>query len=154
MEPVFYSSKLNLPPPAYEPHHIVESFYQNRTMDKGYPVQQPTSSFASVPPSYSHHVIEPQRMELMQNQNISAPLCQSTVVTISPAELPVRDHLVWSIANIIHMNVCCLGLIALLFSVKSRDQKLIGNKTRAQNYGGIAMALNIAATVITSIIII
>ncbi|KAE8607069.1 hypothetical protein XENTR_v10010989 [Xenopus tropicalis] len=75
-------------------------------------------------------------------------------MTISATELPVRDHLVWSIANTFCMNVCCLGLIAILFSVKSRDQKLIGNRTRAQNYGSIALALNITATVIYGIVII
>ncbi|KAM4617256.1 dispanin subfamily A member 2b-like [Discoglossus pictus] len=74
---------------------------------------------------------------------------QSTVVTVSPNEPPVRDHLIWSIFNIIYMNFCCLGLLALVFSVKSRDQKLIGNKNGARSYGVTSRSLNIAATVLT-----
>ncbi|XP_009698855.1 PREDICTED: interferon-induced transmembrane protein 5, partial [Cariama cristata] len=35
--------------------------------------------------------------------------------TVSP---PPRDHLVWSIFNTIYMNFCCLGFVALAFSVK------------------------------------
>ncbi|XP_009984457.1 PREDICTED: interferon-induced transmembrane protein 5, partial [Tauraco erythrolophus] len=31
---------------------------------------------------------------------------------------PPRDHLVWSIFNTIYMNFCCLGFVALAFSVK------------------------------------
>eukprot|EP00079_Xenopus_tropicalis_P016013 XP_004914274.1 PREDICTED: dispanin subfamily A member 2b-like [Xenopus tropicalis] len=123
-------------------------------MADSYPVQQPSSSPARAPPFYSNHAIEPERVEMLQHQNIPGPHCQSTVMTISATELPVRDHLVWSIANTFCMNVCCLGLIAILFSVKSRDQKLIGNRTRAQNYGSIALALNITATVIYGIVII
>lgn len=33
---------------------------------------------------------------------------------------PPRDHLVWSIFNTIYMNFCCLGFVALAFSVKVR----------------------------------
>lgn len=36
-----------------------------------------------------------------------------------PPALP-RDHLVWSIFNTIYMNFCCLGFVALAFSVKVR----------------------------------
>lgn len=36
-----------------------------------------------------------------------------------PSPLP-RDHLVWSIFNTIYMNFCCLGFVALAFSVKVR----------------------------------
>lgn len=31
---------------------------------------------------------------------------------------PPRDHLIWSIFNTIYMNFCCLGFVALAFSVK------------------------------------
>lgn len=33
---------------------------------------------------------------------------------------PPRDHLIWSIFNTIYMNFCCLGFVALAFSVKVR----------------------------------
>ncbi|KAM3920211.1 interferon-induced transmembrane protein 5-like [Leptodactylus fuscus] len=62
---------------------------------------------------------------------------------------PVKDHLVWSIVNTIHMNFCCLGLIALIFSVKSWDQKLLGNQSVARKYGAKARCLNIASSVLT-----
>ncbi|KAM4617388.1 dispanin subfamily A member 2b-like [Discoglossus pictus] len=88
-------------------------------------------------PLYKDHGYDPSRQ------------VQSTVVTVSPDEPPVRDHLVWSIFNMIYMNFCCLGLLALVFSVKSRDQKLIGNKNGAQSYGVTSRSLNISATVLT-----
>ncbi|XP_056272350.1 interferon-induced transmembrane protein 5-like isoform X2 [Pseudoliparis swirei] len=28
------------------------------------------------------------------------------------------DHVVWSICSFIHLNPCCLGLLALIFSIK------------------------------------
>ncbi|XP_009999783.1 PREDICTED: interferon-induced transmembrane protein 5 [Chaetura pelagica] len=41
---------------------------------------------------------------------------QEPTPTVS-SPLP-RDHLVWSIFNTIYMNFCCLGFVALAFSVK------------------------------------
>ncbi|CAJ0947852.1 unnamed protein product [Ranitomeya imitator] len=43
---------------------------------------------------------------------------ESTKVTIISDQPPVRDHVIWSILNFFYMNFCCLGLIALIFSVK------------------------------------
>ncbi|GCB85190.1 hypothetical protein scyTo_0025874, partial [Scyliorhinus torazame] len=43
---------------------------------------------------------------------------QSTVITMAPNAPPVRDHLLWSIFNFFYMNFCCLGFVALVFSVK------------------------------------
>ena len=37
-----------------------------------------------------------------------------------PGSSPPRDHLLWSIFNTIYMNLCCLGFVALAFSVKVR----------------------------------
>lgn len=42
-----------------------------------------------------------------------------TVITIRSSVVP-RDHLIWSIFNIVYMNFCCLGLVALAYSVKVR----------------------------------
>ncbi|KAM4617389.1 dispanin subfamily A member 2b-like [Discoglossus pictus] len=92
---------------------------------------------AEAPPLYKDHGYDPSRQ------------VQSTVVTVSPNEPPVRDHLIWSIFNIIYMNFCCLGLLALVFSVKSRDQKQVGDKNGARSYGITSRSLNIAATVLT-----
>ncbi|XP_053305255.1 dispanin subfamily A member 2b-like [Spea bombifrons] len=84
----------------------------------------------------------------MKTQNVSAPHPQATVVTITPTDPPVRDHLVWSIFNLFYMNPCCLGLLALVFSVKTRDRKIIGDANAAKSYGSTALSLNIAATVL------
>lgn len=43
----------------------------------------------------------------------------ATVLAIGTSPLP-RDHLLWSIFNTIYMNFCCLGFVALAFSVKVR----------------------------------
>nr|XP_009681907.1 PREDICTED: interferon-induced transmembrane protein 5 [Struthio camelus australis] len=40
-----------------------------------------------------------------------------TVITIGSSVVP-RDHLIWSVFNTIYMNFCCLGFVALAFSVK------------------------------------
>ncbi|XP_077144122.1 dispanin subfamily A member 2b-like [Ranitomeya variabilis] len=74
---------------------------------------------------------------------------ESTKVTIISDQPPVRDHIIWSILNSFYMNFCCLGLIALIFSVKSRDQKLAGNQDGAMNYGTKARSFNIASSVLT-----
>ncbi|XP_075693811.1 dispanin subfamily A member 2b-like [Rhinoderma darwinii] len=76
---------------------------------------------------------------------------KSTVVVIQDA-LPVRDDLLWSIFNSIYMNACCLGFVALTYSVKSRDRKLFGDKTGAMSYASNARKFNIAATVISAIL--
>ncbi|XP_067903066.1 dispanin subfamily A member 2b-like [Heterodontus francisci] len=59
--------------------------------------------------------------------------------------IPVRDHLLWSLLNLAYMNVCCIGFVALVFSVKSRDRKVMGDVEGAQHYASKARALNIAA---------
>lgn len=63
-----------------------------------------------------------------------------------------RDFLVWSIFNIIHFNIFCLGFIAVAFSVKARDRRFVGDQNGAKHYGNTAKHLNIAATVLTCIL--
>nr|Q91499.1 RecName: Full=Dispanin subfamily A member 2b; Short=DSPA2b; AltName: Full=14 kDa transmembrane protein [Torpedo marmorata]AAC59660.1 14 kDa transmembrane protein [Torpedo marmorata] len=72
----------------------------------------------------------------------------------APGTLPIRDHLPWSIFNLFYMNVCCLGLTAMIFSVKSRDRKVVGDVEGARHYGSTARSLNIAATVLGILLII
>lgn len=66
------------------------------------------------PPSYSESCNE------QELRNIPSQQSQITVVTIVPEIPPVRDHLIWSLFNTMYMNILCLGLIALVFSVKVR----------------------------------
>ncbi|OCT83861.1 dispanin subfamily A member 2b [Xenopus laevis] len=77
------------------------------------------------------------------------PQAQSTVVNIQSSEKPQRDYLVWSIFNLIHFNFCCLGLLALVFSVKSRDRKQLRDTSGAKHYASTSRSLNIATTVLS-----
>ncbi|KFP56693.1 Interferon-induced transmembrane protein 5, partial [Cathartes aura] len=88
--------------------------------------------------------------------------CPTTLVAPPP-----RDHLVWSIFNTIYMNFCCLGFVALAFSVKvgvpSGDGRpnIWGGKIPAakkagpegsRSMGSRVLPLLLAALVITGII--
>ncbi|XP_040265478.1 dispanin subfamily A member 2b-like [Bufo bufo] len=75
----------------------------------------------------------------------------STVVVVQQDNTPVRDDFLWSIFNTIYFNACCLGFVALSYSVKSRDRKLFGDKIGATGYGITARKFNIAATVISAL---
>ncbi|NXI36864.1 IFM5 protein, partial [Galbula dea] len=59
---------------------------------------------------------------------------------------PPRDHLIWSIFNTIYMNFCCLGFVALAFSVKARDRKVAGDVEAAQRFSSKAKCYNALAT--------
>ncbi|XP_057286565.1 dispanin subfamily A member 2b-like [Pezoporus wallicus] len=77
-------------------------------------------------------------------------LPQSAVIPVEgPREPPPRDHLVWSICTTLYANVCCLGFMALVYSVKSRDRKVLGDYSGAVSYGSTAKQLNITALVLS-----
>lgn len=60
---------------------------------------------------------------------------------------PPKDFVVWSLFNAIFLNYfCCLGFLALVFSIKSRDRKIVGDLVGAQHYGATAKVLNIMST--------
>ncbi|XP_066439146.1 dispanin subfamily A member 2b-like [Eleutherodactylus coqui] len=101
----------------------------------------------TAPPPYEHV------KEEMEFRNCPAQTMQSTVVTITPDGPPVRDHLIWSTFNTVYFNFCCLGFLAFVFSVKSRDRKLHGDKHGAVNYASTARSLNIAATVVSILVL-
>ncbi|XP_075438851.1 dispanin subfamily A member 2b-like [Ascaphus truei] len=106
------------------------------------------SPVAGAPPFYGNQGYEPLREELMEFRGVSGEQSQSTVL-IMANDPPVRDHIVWSLFNTIFLNFCCLGFFALVFSVKSRDRKLIRDVSGATSYGSTARSLNIAATVLS-----
>ncbi|NWV26895.1 IFM1 protein, partial [Origma solitaria] len=81
-------------------------------------------------------------------------LPRSTTVLMEEQPKPPRDHLVWSLFTTVYCNFCCLGLLALVFSVKSRDRKVLGDYSGAQSYSSTAKGLNIAALVLNIITII
>ncbi|KAL7992049.1 hypothetical protein Chor_016305 [Crotalus horridus] len=62
-----------------------------------------------------------------------------------------RDYLLWSLFNLLFLSgycFCCLSFSALVFSIKARDHKVIGDPERAATYGKTARCLNIAACLI------
>ncbi|XP_041053682.1 dispanin subfamily A member 2b-like [Carcharodon carcharias] len=77
---------------------------------------------------------------------------QTTVVTMAPNVLSFRDHLLWSIFNFFYLNFCCLGFVALVYSVKSRDRKLVGDVEGARHYAATARTLNIVTTVLSILV--
>ncbi|XP_030221627.1 interferon-induced transmembrane protein 3-like [Gadus morhua] len=89
----------------------------------------------------------PQLQEMQYNRDLD------TVVTIvNPVEHP-RDYVVWSIFSIFYGNPFCLGLAALIFSIKARDMKVTGDLQRARGYSKWALGLNVAALIIIVLIV-
>ncbi|KAM9351919.1 dispanin subfamily A member 2b-like [Symphorus nematophorus] len=80
-----------------------------------------------------------------------ATVVQYTTVNVTSE--PPKDHIIWSLCCFVYSNLCCLGLAALIFSVKARDRKMVGDLEGARHYGSTARCLNIWATVLISIII-
>ncbi|XP_073328792.1 dispanin subfamily A member 2b-like [Pagrus major] len=80
-----------------------------------------------------------------------ATVVQYTTVNISSE--PPKDHIIWSLCCFVYANPFCLGLAALIFSIKARDRKVAGDLEGARHYASTARCLNILATVLVSIII-
>ncbi|XP_053304634.1 dispanin subfamily A member 2b-like [Spea bombifrons] len=114
--------------------------------------EQSKNSFFSRVNTFNDY--EPLREQNVGIQNMAGHLPQATVVTIPTMAPPLKDHLVWSIFNTAYLNFCCLGLLALVFSVKSRDRKLVGDASGARSYGSTAKSLNIAATVFSILVVV
>ncbi|NXJ55740.1 IFM1 protein, partial [Spizaetus tyrannus] len=82
-------------------------------------------------------------------------LPRSTVVSVEPPPPPPpRDHLAWSLCTTLYANICCLGFMALVFSVKSRDRKVLGDYSGALSYGSTAKYLNITALLLNIFLVI
>ncbi|XP_075905394.1 interferon-induced transmembrane protein 1-like [Nelusetta ayraudi] len=82
---------------------------------------------------------------------LAPPLVQYTAVTMV-AETP-KDHIIWSLCLFVYCNPCFLGLVALIFSIKARDRKMMGDLQEAQRYGSTARIINIVATVLLCLIV-
>ncbi|XP_042521472.1 interferon-induced transmembrane protein 1-like [Dipodomys spectabilis] len=78
----------------------------------------------------------------------SAPTVTTATVIKMPSEVSTPDHVVWSFFNTLFMNTCCLGFIAYIYSVKSRDRKMVGDIVGAQAYASTARILNVCALII------
>ncbi|KAG8515691.1 Interferon-induced transmembrane protein 5 [Galemys pyrenaicus] len=60
-----------------------------------------------------------------------------------------RDHLIWSAFSTLYLNLCCLGFLALAYSIKARDQKAAGDLEAARRLGSRAKCYNILAAMWT-----
>ncbi|XP_049429938.1 dispanin subfamily A member 2b-like [Epinephelus fuscoguttatus] len=66
--------------------------------------------------------------------------------TVNVTTEPPKDDIIWSLYSFVYSNYCCLGLAALIFSIKARDRKVVGDLEGARHYGSTARCLNIWAT--------
>ncbi|XP_005731460.1 dispanin subfamily A member 2b-like [Pundamilia nyererei] len=74
-------------------------------------------------------------------------LVQHTSVNIVTE--PPKDHFIWSLLCFLYSHpCCCLGLAALIYSIKARDRKVAGDLEGARRHGLTARELNITATVL------
>ncbi|CAI5763109.1 dispanin subfamily A member 2b-like [Podarcis lilfordi] len=79
----------------------------------------------------------------------SAPPCASRAGGV--AAPPPQDHVLWSLFSFSFLNACCLGFAALVYSIKSRDNKVLGYSEIAATYGRTSKCLNIAALILSII---
>ncbi|XP_070686870.1 dispanin subfamily A member 2b-like [Pempheris klunzingeri] len=87
---------------------------------------------------YQAHHGQPAESQMVQYTSVS-------VITDPP-----KDYIIWSLFCFCYSNPCCLGLAALIFSIKSRDRKVVGDLEGARHYGSTARCLNILATILVS----
>ncbi|XP_049930142.1 dispanin subfamily A member 2b-like [Epinephelus moara] len=76
---------------------------------------------------------------------------QHTIVNVTTE--PPKDHIIWSLCNFVYSCCPCLGLAALIFSIKARDRKVVGDLEGARHYGSTARCLNIIAAVLGCIMV-
>ncbi|KAL4622752.1 dispanin subfamily A member 2b-like [Arapaima gigas] len=96
-------------------------------------------------------------MESQQFQTIFLPEQPGSRVRLetilTPASpLLLQDYIVWSLYSFVWVNPC-LGLAALIFSIKAQDRKVVGDLEAAREYGNKAICLNAFALIVTSVIV-
>ncbi|KAJ7998265.1 hypothetical protein DPEC_G00220850 [Dallia pectoralis] len=103
------------------------------------------------PPAYHLQSVPKQGKNYIRLQEPQEPTFQTSVVVEQPhrvAPLP-RDHLLWSLFTFIYCNTFCLGLVALYYSIKSRDRKVLGDLEGARGDGNTARSVNIGTLTLT-----
>ncbi|XP_066467264.1 dispanin subfamily A member 2b-like [Tiliqua scincoides] len=110
---------------------------------------------SSLPPRYEQ--LKEDQDGALPDAGVRPPPC--TVVQMQQQQQqvyvpPVRDHFVWSLFTTLYLNFCCLGLLALNFSVKARDRKVVGDHSGASSYGSTAKCLNILALVLSLLMVV
>nr|XP_045003613.1 interferon-induced transmembrane protein 3-like [Jaculus jaculus] len=106
---------------------------------------------AGLPPNYERLKEEYEVAELRGPHGSAA--VRTTMINM-PSEVSLPDHIIWSVFNMLFVNFCCLGFIAFACSVKSRDRKMVGNKTGAQAYVSTAKCLNICVLVFSILLVV
>ncbi|XP_054896797.1 dispanin subfamily A member 2b-like [Poeciliopsis prolifica] len=106
---------------------------------------------ATAPPDKGH---QPMVVTLPQYVTTEVQAQPHMVVhqnVVNIAAVQPRDDIIWSLVCFAYGNPFCLGLAALIFSVKARDRKVVGDLEGARHYGSTARVLNIVATVLVSL---
>ncbi|XP_026562219.1 interferon-induced transmembrane protein 10 [Pseudonaja textilis] len=78
----------------------------------------------------------------------------TAVIEIYPDTTEVNDYYLWSIFNFVYLNFCCLGFIALAYSLKVRDKKLLNDLNGAVEDAKTARLFNITSSALATFCII
>ncbi|KAF6104538.1 hypothetical protein HJG60_011435 [Phyllostomus discolor] len=74
----------------------------------------------------------------------------ATVIEVCPDTSEVNDYYLWSIFNFVYLNFCCLGFIALAYSLKVRDKKLLNDLNGAVEDAKTARLFNITSSALAA----
>ncbi|XP_032977747.1 interferon-induced transmembrane protein 10 isoform X1 [Rhinolophus ferrumequinum] len=74
----------------------------------------------------------------------------TTVIEVYPDTSEVNDYYLWSIFNFVYLNFCCLGFIALAYSLKVRDKKLLNDLNGAVEDAKTARLFNITSSALAA----
>nr|XP_058926387.1 cathepsin D isoform X2 [Kogia breviceps] len=74
----------------------------------------------------------------------------ATVIEVLPDTAEVNDYYLWSIFNFVYLNFCCLGFIALAYSLKVRDKKLLNDLNGAVEDAKTARLFNITSSALAA----
>ncbi|XP_049636876.1 interferon-induced transmembrane protein 10 [Suncus etruscus] len=74
----------------------------------------------------------------------------TTVIEVYPDASEVNDYYLWSIFNFVYLNFCCLGFIALAYSLKVRDKKLLNDLNGAVEDAKTARLFNITSSALAA----
>ncbi|XP_028812829.1 interferon-induced transmembrane protein 5-like [Denticeps clupeoides] len=69
-----------------------------------------------------------------------------SAIDVGHADKLPKDYLIWSLCNTLYVNFCCLGFLALIYSIKTRDQQVLGNVRAAAECSEKAKWYNILAS--------
>ncbi|XP_078005167.1 interferon-induced transmembrane protein 2-like isoform X1 [Phascolarctos cinereus] len=122
-----------------------------------YRLPAPMNTNQTVPLGQINRAFSPPNYELLSEERDPRMPGQdpaSTIINVHSYEPHPKDFLVWSVFNTLYMNFCCLGFFALVFSVKARDRKVVGDLDGARSYGSTAKCLNIFALIFSLLVII